>query len=102
VAALLGLDLDTYTPGQMTYDLRRLRLKGLIERLPGSHRYRLTPLGLRAAYFYTKLHLRILRPAWAAMAPQHDPIPRPLRLAFEHLDAEIARLFDQARLRPAA
>ena len=28
------------TPGQMTYHLRRLRLHGIIERLPRSHRYR--------------------------------------------------------------
>jgi len=102
VATLLGLNLDTYPPGRMTYDLRRLRLKGLIERLPGTHRYRLTPLGLRAAYFYTKLHLRILRPAWAALAPRPDPIPRPLRLAFDRVDAEITRLVDQAHLQPAA
>jgi hypothetical protein len=34
VAGLLGAD---YTSAQMTYDLRRLRLHGLITRLPGTH-----------------------------------------------------------------
>jgi ubiquinone/menaquinone biosynthesis C-methylase UbiE len=29
----------------MTYDLRRLRLHDLIERVPHSHRYRITPTG---------------------------------------------------------
>jgi hypothetical protein len=31
----------------MTYHLRRLRLHGLIERLPKSHRYRVTDQGWR-------------------------------------------------------
>ena len=40
VAGLLGAD---YTSAQMTYDLRRLRLHGLITRLPGTHTYVTTP-----------------------------------------------------------
>ena len=36
VAALCGLSLDDYGTGRMTYDLRRLRLRGLIERIPVS------------------------------------------------------------------
>ena len=31
------------TPGQATYDLRRLREHGLIERIPHTHRYQVTP-----------------------------------------------------------
>ena len=44
-AALLGKGPDDMTPGQMTYHLRRLRLHGLIERIPGTHRYQVTRLG---------------------------------------------------------
>ena len=40
VAGLLGVD---YTTGQMSYDLRRLRMKGVITRLPGTNSYALTP-----------------------------------------------------------
>jgi hypothetical protein len=47
VGQLLGRHLDDYTTGQMTYDLRRLRLHGLIERVPQSHRYRITPFPSR-------------------------------------------------------
>jgi len=36
VAHLLGLDPATYKPGRMTYDLRRLRLHGLIARIPAA------------------------------------------------------------------
>ena len=53
------------TPGQMTYHLRRLRLHGLIERIPGTHRYQVTRLGWRTALFCTRTYNRILRPGLA-------------------------------------
>ena len=51
----------------MTYDLRRLRLKGLIERISNSHRYRLTNLGIRVVTFFTKLYHRLFTPGLAAL-----------------------------------
>jgi hypothetical protein len=36
-AQLLGLDPAKYPVGRMTYDLRRLRLHGIIERIPHTH-----------------------------------------------------------------
>ena len=42
LAPLLGLDPDQLTAGRTTYDLRRLRLHGLIKRIPHTHRYRPT------------------------------------------------------------
>jgi hypothetical protein len=53
----------------MTYDLRRLRLKGLLQRLPKKNRYVLTPLGRRVALFFTKTYARILRPGHARLDP---------------------------------
>src|SRR5499425_2457386 len=50
---MTGLPGSTYTPGQITYDLRRLRLGGLIRRLPHTNRYVLTADGVRIAVFYT-------------------------------------------------
>ena len=75
LAPLLGLSPGELTPGRMTYDLRRLRLHGLIARLPETHRYRLTPQGLQTALFYTRVYARILRPGLAlinttAVAPR--------------------------------
>ena len=49
-----------YTMNQASYDLARLRVNGLITRIPGKNRYRLTGDGLRFAIFYTKLHDRLL------------------------------------------
>src|SRR5712692_5664704 len=63
IAQLLGRAPDQYAPGQMTYDLRRLRLHGLIERVPHSHRYRITPLGARLAMLYVRVYARGFRPA---------------------------------------
>ncbi|MGH8522849.1 MAG: hypothetical protein ACREXY_01070 [Gammaproteobacteria bacterium] len=75
LAPLLGLPPSELTPGRMTYDLRRLRLHGLIERLSGTHRYRLTARGLQTALFYTRVYARILHPGLAlinatAVAPR--------------------------------
>ena len=37
VADLLGVDVSEYDAGKMTYDLRRLRLKGIISRKSQKH-----------------------------------------------------------------
>ena len=65
---LRGLDPDTVTAGQTTYDLRRLRSHGLIERVPHSHRYRVTDTGLRTAMLITRLHDRLLPTSLAYQA----------------------------------
>jgi len=95
VEALLG---QPYSRAQMTYDLRRLRLKGLIHRIPTTHRYTATTYGLKVAFFYAKLYLRILRPEWAALLPASDELPRPLRAALDQLQAQIQRIHQEAAL----
>ena len=70
LAPLLGQQPADLTPGRMTYHLRRLRLHGMIERLPNSHRYRLTDLGLRTAWFFTRTYSRILRPGLGRILPE--------------------------------
>jgi hypothetical protein len=87
----------------MTYDPRRLRSRGLISRLPNTHRHTVTSYGLRVALFCSKLFLRVLRPAWPALLDTPpDPLPRPLRVAFLKLDAEIQKICDTAHLRAAS
>jgi hypothetical protein len=66
LAPLLGLLPGTMTAGQATYDLRRLRVHGLIRRIPHSNRYLPTENGLRTALVLTQTHNRILTPAIAA------------------------------------
>jgi hypothetical protein len=96
IAGLLGSD---YRPGQMTYDLRRLRLAGLIRRIEHTNRYQLTGDGIRIAVFYTKLYNRLLVPLTAADQSQAPP---ELRQALHTLDRHVDSYIDHARLRPAA
>jgi hypothetical protein len=58
--ALLGVPC---TSRHATYDLRRLRRKQIIERLPGTYRYRLTAHGRAIAVLFTKTYGRVLTPA---------------------------------------
>ena len=52
-----------YSSAQASYDLRRLRLKGLIERVQGTNTYRVTSHGLRVSAFFTQLASRVDRPS---------------------------------------
>jgi hypothetical protein len=80
-----------YTQGQMTYDLRRLRSKGLIRRIPRSQRYELTDLGRMIAVFFTKTHVRIVNPSLAELDPQLPP-----EIANQHPLARHWRAFEHA------
>ncbi|TQC43959.1 hypothetical protein EEB14_40195, partial [Rhodococcus sp. WS4] len=74
---LRGLDPDTVSTGQMTYDLRRLKTRSLIVRIEGTHRYQVTDLGLDTAKFLTCVHDRVLRTGLAELA---TPTTTPSRL----------------------
>src|SRR5207244_3040439 len=74
-------------PSQMSYDLRCLRLHGLIQRLAHSNTYTVTPNGIRVAVFYTKLHGRLLAPLLAADRP---PATLEMRRALATIDRTIA------------
>jgi len=78
-----------YSARQATYDLRRLRRKGLIRRLPGRQRYLLTPLGRRIAVLFVKTYGRVLTPGLITLDPALPPelVARsPLALAWRQLD----------------
>ena len=93
---LLGADYNT---NQMSYDLARLRINGLIQRREHTNTYDLTPDGQRVAVFYTKVHDRLLRPLLAADKP---PAPLELRRALTTIDRHVHAYTDQARLGKAA
>jgi hypothetical protein len=97
LAPLLGLDPDTMTQGKTTYDLRRLRLHGLIERIPRTHRYRVTTFGLRTAILLTLTYNRLLRPATAqALSPPGDAADSPIRRDLKRIETTLDRLASQA------
>ena len=92
VAALLG---KRYRQSQCCYDLRRLKLKGLIVRLEHSNTYVLTGDGQRFAISYTKIHDRLLRPLLAA---DHPPADLEVRRAFRTLELAVDHYIRQARI----
>ena len=73
LAPLLGQQPAELTQGQMTYQLRRLRLHGMIERIPNSHRYRLTGLGLRSGWFFTRTYAPSSAQGSATSCPNSPP-----------------------------
>lgn len=61
---------SAYTCRQATYDLRRLKRKGLIAKVAGAHRYQLTSLGRRVAVLFTKTYGRVLAPGLSELDPR--------------------------------
>jgi hypothetical protein len=98
LAALSGSDPGSISQGAVTYQLRRLRLHRLIERVPNSFRYRVTDFGLRAALFFTRTYNRLLRPGLAAALPTLRAITTPLKRAFDLLGAQIDTMISQTCL----
>ena len=96
---IAGLPGSEYSPGQMTYDPRRLRLNGLIRRLPHTNRYVLTADGVRIAVFYTKVYNRLLVPLTAADQAQAPP---ELRAALSAVTRHVDDYANRARLPRAA
>ena len=81
-----------YGPGRATYDLGRLRRRGLVERIPRTHRYRVTALGHRVALCYCRAHRRVLAPALAAVAD--DRAPPELGRLVRRFDHHVERLWE--------
>jgi hypothetical protein len=97
VELVASLQAQPYSRRQATYDLRRLRRKGLIVRLPGAQRYQLTSLGRRVAVLFTKTHGRVLAPGFALLDPllPADLAQRsPLASAWRHLDHALNHFID--------
>ena len=98
LAPLLGKTPDLMTSGQITYDLRRLRLHGLIERIPHTFRYQVTDTGMRSAQFLTRVHDRLLRTGLAEITDPSPPASTALRAADRAYQAAIDDLTRQAGL----
>jgi hypothetical protein len=98
LAVLTGQEPNNITQGKMTYDLRRLRLHGMIERIPKTHRYQVTDFGFRVALFFTRTHARLYRPGVAEVLPNAPPIDSQLQRHLIKIEAEINRRVNDAKL----
>ena len=71
LAQMLAVEETKIKQGRVSYELRRLRLHGLIERIEKTHRYRLTVQGLRTVVFYQRTYARLLRPGLSILMTNH-------------------------------
>lgn len=98
LANLLGINPGDFGAGRMTYDLRRLRLHGLIQRIPKTNRYQITAQGLKVAMFFSRTYTRLLRPGLAEIT---EPLARsrsPLRAAFDRVHSAIDQRCEDLKL----
>ena len=89
---------DPVSSSQMTYDLRRLRLKGLVTRFEQTDPYALGAGGIGFGVTDTELGHRVLPPLLAA----DHRAPTKLRQAFRVIDRHVEEYLNHARLRIAA
>src|ERR1700682_1788564 len=102
VVDLLGVTSQAYTASQMTYDLRRLRLKGLIYRPPKTNRYFVTPYGWKVARLFSRLEGRVFRSDMATITGNDAVLPFPLRQALDRVDEQLNLLIYDAFPLPKA
>jgi hypothetical protein len=100
VASLLGDDPSQWTQGRLTYQLRRLRLHGLIERAKGSHRYVVTDEGYKIALWLSRCQARIFRPSLGQALDAFADTP--LKEAMARFDKFVESYFQAAKVKTAA
>jgi hypothetical protein len=98
IAPLLGKHPEDITAGKMTYDLRRLREHGLIQRIPRTRRYQVTDTGLQQALFLTRAHDHLIRTGLAELTDPSPPAPSQLRAAARSYQAAFDDLARRANL----
>jgi len=98
LARLRGQDPASCTLGQMTYQLRRLRLHGLIVRQAATHRHQVTERGLRVALFFTRSYARLVRPGLTAIFATEPPEDPMLQQAFAKVEAAMQAYASKAKL----
>ncbi|MFC1836795.1 hypothetical protein ACFL2Q_19075 [Thermodesulfobacteriota bacterium] len=96
VADLLETETYPYTASRMSYDLKRLRLKGIIYRQPGTTKYFLTPHGWKVTRLFSRLEARDFRPAMTAFADYPAALPPALCAALKKVDLQLDNLINQA------
>ena len=86
----------------MTYDLRRLKLHGIIEKIPHTHRYQITQQGMRICLFFTKVYARVLRPALSQIGERLSAVTGPpIAAALHRLEEAIKQHIQGVKLTAA-
>ena len=94
--AALGATTEQYRLASLRYDLSKLRVKGLVEKLPRSRRYLLSPRGYSICLIFLKLFERVYPPLSAARL---DPVPGDANLP-PHKHTLLDRLYSRLNAAP--
>jgi len=93
VRQMQGRSMSAYQHRQAAYDLRKLRGKSLVERLPKSRRYRVRRPGIRTLAALLLLREKVLKPVLAGVyRPKRGRPPKdihPLDVHYQHLQREM-------------
>jgi hypothetical protein len=91
VLAALQMPAAQYSLASLRYDLRKLRAKDLVEKLPKSRRYRLRPQGYSICLVFLKLFERVYSPLTAGLL---QPYPADSKLQ-DHKRTQLDRLYQK-------
>jgi hypothetical protein len=98
VLAALEMSADQYSLASLRYDLRKLRAKDLVEKLPKSRRYRLRPQGYSICLVFLKLFERVYSPLTAGLLqpyPADSKLPDHKRTQLDCLYQKIVDDLDE-------
>jgi hypothetical protein len=87
----------SYTSRQATYDLRRLKRKGLIAKIPGRRRYHVTAQGRQVSVLFNKAYGRVLTPGLTALdikLPDGVSKTSPLARSWRQLEKNLDEFFE--------
>jgi hypothetical protein len=96
--AALGLSAKQYRLASLRYELGKLRVKGLVEKLPRSRRYRLSAQGYSICLLFLKLFERIYCPLAAGLLQPYRPdgkLPSHKRTQLDRLYQKVADDLDK-------
>jgi hypothetical protein len=98
VTEILGVSPSDYKLGSLRYDLSKLRAKNLVEKVPHSRRYRLTPQGYSICLVFLKLFERVYAPLTAGLlqpSPGDSKLQTQKRSQLDRLYQRVADALDR-------
>jgi len=97
IAILMGKNKNQFSQGQMTYDLRRLRMHGLIVRKSGTQCYDVTEKGLQVSFFISKFYQRLINPSFGKNSRKLIPNNKQIISTMEKLDRAMNDMIDNIK-----
>ena len=85
----LNVPAEKAPPSRISYELHKMRGKGLIRKVPGRNKYALTDLGYRVILSLTRLFHRCLHPVLDGLT---DPDPTRLTHSSHPIDRSVCRI----------